>query len=81
MAIHIHRLFDEMAEAMPMGDASTFSCTEALNDWVTCFGFFDDLTSDRGPAFICHLWAALAHLMETNINTMTGYNPAANSMT
>ena len=68
-------------EAIPMAEATTAACAEALlHGWVSRFGVPDDMTSDRGPSFMSDLWSALAQLMGTTIHHTTAYNPAANSM-
>lgn len=68
-------------EAIPMSEATAQACAEALlHGWVSRFGVPDDITSDRGPAFISHLWTALGQLMGTTIHRTTAYNPAANGM-
>ena len=68
-------------EATPMHDASTTACAEALlSSWVSRFGVPDDITTDRGPAFLSELWASLARLMGTKLHSTTAYNPAANGM-
>ena len=68
-------------EATPMSEASAASCAAALlSSWVSRFGVPDDITSDRGPAFLSELWASLAQLMGTTLHSTTAYNPAANGM-
>lgn len=68
-------------EAIPMAEATAQACAEALlHGWVSRFGVPDDMTSDRGPAFISHLWTALGQLVGTQIHRTTAYNPAANGM-
>ena len=64
-----------------MQDASTAACAAALiTHWISRFGVPDDITTDRGPAFISELWAAIARLMGTTLHSTTAYNPAANGM-
>ena len=68
-------------EAIPMSEATAEACAQALlNGWISRFGVPDDITSDRGPAFISHLWRALGQLMGTKVHHTTAYNPAANGM-
>ena len=68
-------------EATPMSEASTSACAQALlSSWISRFGVPDDITTDRGPAFISDLWASLALLMGTNLHSTTAYNPATNGM-
>ncbi|XP_066950606.1 uncharacterized protein [Macrobrachium rosenbergii] len=64
-----------------MVEASASACAEAvLSSWISRFGVPDDITTDRGPAFLSELWVSLAHLMGTTLHSMAAYNPAANSM-
>ncbi|XP_068203601.1 uncharacterized protein [Palaemon carinicauda] len=64
-----------------MTKATTQACAEALlSTWVGRFGFPDDITTDRGPAFLSEIWLALANLMGTTLHSTTAYNPAANRM-
>jgi len=68
-------------EAIPMKNATARDCAEALlHGWISRFGVPDDITSDRGPAFISQLWTSLGELMGANIHHTTAYNPAANGM-
>ena len=68
-------------EATPMTEASTSACAQALlTSWISRFGVPDDITTDRGPAFLSELWSSLARLMGTNLHSTTAYNPAANGM-
>ena len=64
-----------------MSKATTTTCAEALlSSWISRFGVPDDITTDRGPAFLSELWASLAQLMGTSLHSTTAYNPAANRM-
>ena len=68
-------------EATPMTEASTSACAQALlTSWISRFGVPDDITTDRGPAFLSELWSSLASLLGTNLHSTTAYNPAANGM-
>ena len=68
-------------EAIPMQHATARDCAEALlHGWVSRFGVPDDITSDRGPAFISQLWTSLGELMGSTVHHTTAYNPAANGM-
>ena len=68
-------------ESVPMTEATAHACAEALlYNWVSRFGVPEDITSDRGPAFVSQLWTALAQLMGTSLHRTTAYNPAANGM-
>ena len=68
-------------EATPMSDSSSSACAAALlSSWISRFGVPDDITTDRGPAFLSELWASLARLMGTTLHSTTAYNPAANGM-
>ncbi|XP_066958072.1 uncharacterized protein [Macrobrachium rosenbergii] len=40
----------------------------------------DDISTDRGSAFLSELWAALTQLLGTKHHTTTSYNPEANGM-
>lgn len=65
---------------MPMEEATSSACAEALlSSWISQFGVPDHIT-DRGPAFLSELWTALAHLLGTTHHSTTAYNPAANGM-
>ena len=68
-------------EAIPMKRATPWDRTEALlHGWISRFGVPDDITSDRGPAFISQLWLSLGELMGTSVHHTTSCNPAANGM-
>ena len=68
-------------EAIPMTAATAEACAEALlHGWISRFGVPDDITSDRGPAFVSHLWNALGQLLGTTVHRTTAYNPEANGM-
>ena len=68
-------------EAVPMPDATTESCVNALIDvWVARFGLPDDITSDRGTQFTSLLWQQLARRLGIATTTTTAYNPEANGM-
>ena len=61
MVLHLCGPINEMAQAIPMADATSFSCAKALvKGWVSHFRVPDDLTSYGGPAFISDLWATWA---------------------
>ncbi|XP_066968104.1 uncharacterized protein [Macrobrachium rosenbergii] len=68
-------------EAMPMEEATSGACAEALlSSWITRFGVPDHITTDRGPTFLSELWTALSCLLGTTHHSTTAYNPAANVM-
>ncbi|XP_068203033.1 uncharacterized protein [Palaemon carinicauda] len=68
-------------EASSMTDVMTQACAEALlSSWVSRFGVPDDITTDKGPAFLPEIWRAQANLMGTTLHSTTAYNPAANGM-
>ena len=68
-------------EVIPMEDALTETYARALiRHWIARFGVQDDLTSDRGPQFTSHLWAALNKLLGISASTTTAYHPQANGM-
>ncbi|XP_066947151.1 uncharacterized protein [Macrobrachium rosenbergii] len=64
-----------------MEEATSSVCAGArLSSWISRFGVPDEITTDRGPAFLSELWTALARLMGTTHHSTTAYNPAANGM-
>ncbi|XP_068229453.1 uncharacterized protein [Palaemon carinicauda] len=64
-----------------MTEAMTQACAEALlSSWVSRFGVPDDITSNRGHAFLSEIWLALANLTGTALHSTTAYNPTANNM-
>ena len=68
-------------EATPLEDATTKTCARALTlHWIARFGIPDDLTSDRGPQFTSHLWAAFNKLLSISASTTMAYHPQANGM-
>ena len=68
-------------EAIPMRDATACSAAEALVvSWVSRFGVPDNITSDRGAAFVSELWTALSKLMGSRVHRTTAYNPACNGL-
>ena len=73
--------FTRWPEAIPLADATTETCARGLiRHWIARFGVPDDLTSDRGPQFTSHLWAALNKLLGISASTTTAYHPQANGM-
>ena len=73
--------FTRWPEAIPMADSTTETCVRALiRHWIARFGVPDNLTSDRGPQFTSHLWAALNRLLGIFASTTTAYHPQANGM-
>ncbi|XP_068210591.1 uncharacterized protein [Palaemon carinicauda] len=68
-------------EATQMSEATTQACAEALpSSWISRFGIPDDITTDRGSAFLSEIWLFLANLMGTTLHSTMAYNPAANGM-
>ncbi|XP_068235634.1 uncharacterized protein [Palaemon carinicauda] len=68
-------------KATPLSEASTHACTKALLlSWIGRFGIPDDITKDRGSAFLSEICLPLANLMGTTLHSTTAYNPAANGM-
>ncbi|XP_063854777.1 uncharacterized protein LOC135096932 [Scylla paramamosain] len=64
-----------------MKNATAQDCAEAiLHRWISRFGVSDNITSDRGPAFLSQLWTSLGELLGANLDHTTAYNPAANGM-
>ena len=52
--------FTRWPEAIPLPDAKTPTCTNALiQGWISRFGVPADITSDRGPQFTSSLWSNL----------------------
>ncbi|XP_068204691.1 uncharacterized protein [Palaemon carinicauda] len=63
-----------------MAKSSTDAWAQALlSSWVSHFGVPEDMTTDRGPAFISDLWASFSCLMGTNLHSTVAYNLAANA--
>ena len=68
-------------EAIPVRSATAEAAAETLiTNWVSRFGVPDNITSDRGAAFVSDLWGALAKLMGTRVHRTTAYNPACNGI-
>ena len=68
-------------DAVPMVDASTYSCAKALLEaWISRFGVPTHLTSDRGSVFTSKLWKNLSELLGIQLHVTTAYNPEANGM-
>ena len=68
-------------EAVPMEEASTMSCANALlNSWVSRFGLPEQMTSDRGSVFTSDIWSSLAKLLGVNLHYTTAYHLQANGM-
>ncbi|XP_066950855.1 protein NYNRIN-like [Macrobrachium rosenbergii] len=62
-------------EATLMEKATSSACAEALlSSWISRFGVPDDITIDRGPAFLSELWTPLARLMGTTHHSTNTYN-------
>ncbi|XP_068202857.1 uncharacterized protein [Palaemon carinicauda] len=65
----------------PMSEATTHACAEALlSGWISCFSVPQDITLDRGSAFMSEICLSLANLMRPTLHSTTAYNPAANGM-
>ncbi|XP_068246884.1 uncharacterized protein [Palaemon carinicauda] len=68
-------------EATPMYEATTHACAKAfLLSWISRFIVPDNITTDRGSAFLSEIWLSLANLMGTTLHSTTANNPAANDM-
>ncbi|XP_068234184.1 uncharacterized protein [Palaemon carinicauda] len=68
-------------EAILMSKATTHACAEALlSSWLSRFGAPDNITTNRGSAFLSEIWLSLANLMGTTLHSTTAYNSAANGM-
>ena len=68
-------------EAVPMSDATTESCVNALiTHWIAKFGLPDLVTSDRGTVFTSNLWKSITDALGLRTQTTTSYNPEANGM-
>ncbi|XP_068237151.1 uncharacterized protein [Palaemon carinicauda] len=64
-----------------MTEATTQACAEALlSSWVSRFDVPNDITTDRGPAFLSEICLTLANLIGTTFQSTTAYNPAAYGM-
>ncbi|XP_068215856.1 uncharacterized protein [Palaemon carinicauda] len=64
-----------------MQDSSTLSRVNALlSSWSYRFGVPDDITTDRGPAFLSDVWGALTKSLGITAHNITSYNPTANRM-
>ncbi|XP_068200694.1 uncharacterized protein [Palaemon carinicauda] len=62
-------------EATRMFEAAPHACAKALLLSVP-----DDITTDRGSAFLSEIWLSLANQMGTTLHSTTAYRPAANGM-
>ena len=52
-------------EAIPLSDASTELCAQALiNQWITRFELPSEISSDRGSQFTSKLWSVITQLLE-----------------
>ena len=67
-------------EAIPMQDATSASCVNALLSWISRFGIPEHITSDRGTPFTSHLWTSLATLLGVTPHQTTAYHPEANGI-
>ncbi|XP_068228829.1 uncharacterized protein [Palaemon carinicauda] len=66
-------------EATPMQDSSTPSCVNTLlSSWISRFGVPDDITTNRGLAFLSDVWGALTKSLGGTTHSTISYNPAAN---
>ncbi|XP_068215846.1 uncharacterized protein [Palaemon carinicauda] len=64
-----------------MQDSSTLSHVNALLlSWSSRFSIPDDITTDRGPAFLSDVWGALTKSLGITTHNITSYNPTANRM-
>ena len=73
--------FTRWPEAIPLPDAKTPTCTNALiRGWISRFGVPADITSDRGPQFTSSLWSNLNKMLGIKQQHNTAYHPQANGM-
>ena len=73
--------FTRWPEAIPLPDAKTLTCTNALiRGWISRFGVPADITSDRGPQFTSSLWSNLNKMLGIKQQHTTAYHPQANGM-
>ena len=73
--------FTQWPEAIPLPDAKTPTCTNALiRGWISRFGVPADITSDRGPQFTSSLWSNLNKMLGIKQQHTTAYHPQANGM-
>ena len=73
--------FTRWPEAIPLPDAKTPTCTNALiQGWISRFGVPADITSDRGPQFTSSLWSNLNKMLGIKQQHTTAYHPQANGM-
>ena len=73
--------FTRWLEAIPLPDAKTPTCTNALiRGWISRFGVPADITSDRGPQFTSSLWSNLNKMLGIKQQHATAYHPQANGM-
>ena len=73
--------FTRWPEAIPLPDAKTPTCTNALiRGWISRFGVPADITSDRGPQFTSSLWSNLNKMLGIKQQHTTAYHPQANGM-
>ncbi|XP_068203589.1 protein NYNRIN-like [Palaemon carinicauda] len=68
-------------EATLISKATTHVCADVLlSSSIRRFGVPDDITMDRGSAFLSEIWLSQANLMETTLHSTTAYNHAVNAM-
>lgn len=67
-------------EAIPIADATSSSCAQALLQWVSRFGMCTRITSDRGRQFISELWTELCQLLGVEHTTSLSYMPQQNGL-
>ena len=73
--------FTRWPEAVPMYDATTTSCAQALaHGWISRFGPPQHISSDRGSVFTSELWAELSRFLGIQLHHTTSFHPQSNGL-
>ena len=68
-------------DAIPMVDATTQSCAEALlHSWTARHGICAEMTSDNGVEFVSAVWKAMQAKLGVKLNFTPTYTPQANGL-
>ena len=70
-----------MMDAVPMQDATTKSCADALlHAWISKYGLASHCTSDNGVEFVSSIWQEMQQKLGIKLNYTPLYSPQTNGL-